>query len=155
MVTMEQIRELRRRTEAGVTECKHALTEAEGDVERAAALLRERGIREAERREERATRAGLVGSYVHHDGRLGALVEVGCETDFVARTEAFRTLVRHLAEQVAAVDSLGTTVDVEVLLGQPWVREPKVTVGELVREVASKVGEHVQVRRFARFDLET
>jgi elongation factor Ts len=102
-ITADAVRELRERTGAGMMDCKNALTEAEGDVERAVTLLRERGLAAAARKAGRDAREGLVGSYIHTGGRVGVLIEVNCETDFVARTDEFQRLVRDLAMQVAGL----------------------------------------------------
>jgi elongation factor Ts len=102
-ITAQQVKELRERTGAGFMDCKRALEEADGDLDRAAAILRERGLAAAARRADRAVREGLIGSYIHTGGRIGVLIEVNCETDFVARTEAFQQLVRNLAIQVAGM----------------------------------------------------
>jgi len=147
-ITLPELKELRERTGAGVLQCRSALEATEGDMERAEALLRERARSEAERRAGRAAGEGLVVSYIHHTGRLGALVELNCETDFVARTEDFRELARTVAEQVAGAAPEST----EALLEQPWIREPGRTVGELVQEIGGRLGEAVRVRRFARFE---
>jgi elongation factor Ts len=105
-ITADAVRELRERTGAGMMDCKNALTEAEGDVEKAVALLRERGLAAAARKAGREAREGLVGSYIHTGGRVGVLIEVNCETDFVARTDEFQRLVRDLAMQVAGLAPL-------------------------------------------------
>ena len=105
-VSVEQVRELREKTGAGVLECKNALTEASGDMDRALTLLRERGLAAASKKSGRPTREGTIGSYIHTGGKLGVLVEVNCETDFVARTDEFQELVRDLAMQVAASNPL-------------------------------------------------
>ena len=102
-ITADAVRELRERTGAGMMDCKNALTEAEGNVEKAVALLRERGLAAAARKAGREAREGLVGSYIHTGGRVGVLIEVNCETDFVARTDEFQRLVRDLAMQVAGL----------------------------------------------------
>lgn len=148
-ITLQDLKELRDRTTAGVLACRAALETAEGDMARAEEILREKARREAAKRESRAMGAGLVASYVHHTGRLGALVELTCETDFVARTDDFEALARHAAEQVAAT-APGT---LEALLAQPWIRDGARTVGDLVREAAGRLGENVQIRRFSRLDL--
>jgi elongation factor Ts len=163
-ITADAVKALRARTGAGVMDCRRALEEAGGDLERAAALLRERGLATAARKAGRATTEGVVEAYIHAGGRLGALVEVDCETDFVARTEDFRRLARELAMQVAATGPLYVSREAVpeddrsrpdlaqlVLLEQPYIRDPRRTVGDLVRETVAKVGENIQVRRFARF----
>jgi elongation factor Ts len=167
---VEQLKALRRRTEAAVGHCREALEAAGGDVERAVAYLREQAAAEAARRAEREVGEGVVGTYVHHTGKLAALVELNCETDFVARTDAFQRLAKQLAEQVAAaapqyVDraavpaALVEQVDAGkldawyrevVLLEQAWIREPDRTIGDLINEIAARLGERVRVRRFVR-----
>ena len=163
-VSASDIKELRERTGAGVMDCKKALDEADGDVERAIALLRERGATLAEKKAHRQTSQGLVECYIHAGGRIGAMVEVNCETDFVARTDAFKTLAHDLAMQVAATGPLavseddlpaGAEGDPEelVLLRQPFIKDPSRTIGDLVKEAIAQTGENVRIRRFARFEL--
>ena len=192
--TAKDVQELRARTGAGMMECKKALEENKGNIEQSIEYLRKKGIAKAEKRAGKATSEGMVGSYIHHNGKLGVLVEVNCETDFVARTDDFKNLVRAIAEHIAAAAPLGVDKDavpadkVEkerrifeeqvrssgkpenmidkivtgkieayykdvALLHQAWVREPKKTIGELVKEVAAKTGENIQVRRFVRYQL--
>lgn len=103
-ITAEQVKALRERTGAGMMECKAALTETGGNLEEAITVLRKRGLAQAAKRSGRATRQGMVGSYIHLGGKVGVLVEVNCESDFVARTEAFQTLVKEIAMQIAAAD---------------------------------------------------
>lgn len=163
-VTLEAIRELRDRTGAGIMDCKRALVDAEGDLDRAQAILHEKGIASVEKRASRATSEGLVESYVHSGGRIGAIVQVDCETDFVARTSVFKDLAHDVAMQVAAMTPLYLDIadipdgeDHEpaeaCLLQQPFIRDPAKTVQDLVTEAAAKLGENVRVRRFARFSL--
>jgi elongation factor Ts len=195
-ISITQIQELRRRTGAGITDCKHTLESTEGNMDAAVEELRKRGITKAAEREARKTTEGTLASYMHHNGRLAALVELNCETDFVARTDDFRTLAKQLAEHIAAAGPLAVDIDevpeeavaqrraeIEeqlrvsnkpehlhakildgkldafyrevVLVKQPWVREPKRTIGDLIKETSARVGEHVKVRRFARFEMET
>lgn len=162
-VSAQAVKALRELTGAGVMECKRALEEAGGDLERAKEILKERGLALAEKRAGRETAQGLIHAYIHHDGRVGALVEVNCETDFVARTDEFRALVQAVALQVAAMNPQyiseeemppGQGDPSELcLLSQPYVRDESRTVGDLVREVIAKTGENVRIRRFARFEL--
>ncbi len=162
-VSAQDVKALREMTGAGMMECKRALEEAGGDLERAKEILRERGMALAEKRAGRETAQGLVYAYVHHDGRVGALVEVNCETDFVARTDEFRALVQAVALQVAAMGPKyvseedmppGEGDPKELcLLSQPYIRDESRTIGDLVREVVAKTGENIRVRRFARFEL--
>ena len=163
-ISAADIKELREKTGAGVMDCKKALTEAGGDQTKAAAILRERGLSMAERKAHRSTEQGLVECYIHAGGRIGAMVEVNCETDFVARTDDFRALARDLAMQVAATGPLAVSkdelspntegpVEETCLLNQPYIRDPSRTVQDIVNDVIAKTGENVRVRRFARFEL--
>ena len=151
-ITVQQLRELRQRTGAGMLDCRQALEQVEGNMEHAIEYLRKQAAAEAAKRAARLTGEGQVGSYIHHDAKVGALVEVSCETDFVARTEDFRSLVRHVAEQIAATpaDALETAGS---LLAQPWIRDPSRTIGDLVNETSARTGENVRVRRFTRFRI--
>ncbi len=163
-VTAEDVRALRERTGAGVMDCKRALEEAHGDVEAAMALLEEWGAANAAKRSERETSQGLVECYIHAGGRIGAMVELNCETDFVARTDDFKTLAREVAMQVAAMSPLSISVEdlpsgaegdpaQLCLLRQLYIRDQSKTVEELVRETIAKTGENIRVSRFARFQL--
>jgi len=148
---VQQLKELRQRTGAGMLDCRQALEHAEGNMENAIEYIRRQAAAEAAKRAARITGQGQVGSYIHHDAKVGALVEINCETDFVARTEDFRTLVRYVAEQVAAAPA--DVTENESLLAQPWIRDPSRTIGDLVTETAARTGENVRVRRFARFGI--
>jgi elongation factor Ts len=163
-ISAADIKELREKTGAGVMDCKKALTEAGGDQAKATLILRERGLSMAERKAHRSTEQGLVECYIHAGGRIGAMVEVNCETDFVARTDDFRALARDLAMQVAATGPLVVSkdelspntegpVEETCLLNQPYIRDPSRTVQDIVNDVIAKTGENVRVRRFARFEL--
>jgi elongation factor Ts len=163
-ITADQIKALREITGAGIMDCKRALEQANGDLDEAQTFLREKGLSSAEKKASKVTEEGLVESYIHSGGRLGALVEVNCETDFVARTPEFKTLAHSLAMQVAAmaptyVDASDIPEDVEAnpqevsLLQQPFIKDQTVTVQDVLKETISKVGENVKVRRFARFSL--
>ncbi len=163
-VSTEAIKEVRDRTEAGILECQDALLEADGDIERAIEVLKCRGLAIAKKKAERIANEGLIEAYVHHTGRVGALVEVNCETDFVARTDEFKQLAHDLAMQVAAASpQFITTAEIPTeteldpqeacLLLQPFIKEPDKTVQEIIAETIAKVGENIKVRRFARFEL--
>ncbi len=153
----EQIKELREKTGAGIMECKRALEEG-GSMEQAEKLLKEWGVASAAKRAGREASQGIIDSYVHA-GRIGALIELNCETDFVARTDDFKTLAREIAMQVAAtnpsrITSQEESVDGDVpLLDQPYIRDPGKTVQELVNETIAKTRENIVIRRFARFEL--
>jgi elongation factor Ts len=193
-ITAQMVRELRERTGAPMMDCKAALSEASGDVENAIDVLRTRGLAKAAKKAGRATSEGVVGHYIHGGGRIGVLVEVNCETDFVARTDDFQSLVRDVAMHIAAADpqfvrreevtpevlekervifreqalasgkpqpvvdrivdgKIEKFYEEAVLLEQPFVKNPEITVGQLVAERIAKVGENIQVRRFARFKV--
>jgi elongation factor Ts len=162
-VTTEDIRKLREATGAGVMECKRALTEAQGDFERAAQLLKAQGATIAQKKADRVAAQGLVESYIHGGGRIGVLLEINCETDFVARSDDFRQLARDVAMQIAAMDPnrIGNEEDnpdgasdpQEVLLTQAFIRDPSMTVEDRINETVSRVRERIVVRRFARFEL--
>ncbi len=163
-ISADLVKKLRERTGAGVMECKRALEEAAGDLDRAAAVLQERGILMAEKKAHRETSQGLVECYIHAGGRLGAMVEVNCETDFVARTEDFKQLAYDLAMQVVASNPAfvseedlpeGAEGDPDelCLMRQPFIKDESRTVGDLIKEVIAKTGENIRVRRFARFEL--
>jgi elongation factor Ts len=161
---MELIKQLRERTSAGVMDCKRALEAGDWDLDRATAQLMEWGMASAEKRAGRVTAQGLVESYIHAGGRIGVIVEVNCETDFVARTEEFKALAHEIAMQVAASNpQVVSKTDMEegderpadqmALLEQPYIRDPSKTIRQLITETVAKTGENIQVRRFARFEL--
>jgi elongation factor Ts len=193
-ITAVLVKDLRERTGAGMMECKRALVEAKGDIAEAEVLLRKWGIASAGKKAARATKQGLIGSYIHAGGQLGVLVEVNCESDFVARTDDFKELVHDLAMHVAAADPQfvrkeDVTEDVlaketeiararalaegkpekildrivegrlakfyeEVcLLEQPFVKEPTLTIGQLVKTKIAKLGENITVARFVRLKV--
>jgi len=148
-VPKEDVQRLRSETGAGVMECKRALDETGGDFERAKALIKERGLAKVQKKSDRDAKEGVIESYVHSGNRIGAMVELSSETDFVARNQEFKDLAREIAMQVAAMDPK----NVEELLGQAYIRDASKTVGELVTTLAASTGENVRVRRFKRFQL--
>ena len=163
-VTAELIRTLRDRTGAGVMECKLALEASRGDMDQAADSLRLKGFAEVAKRADRATNQGLVEAYIHTGGRVGAMVELVCETDFVARTLEFKELAHDIAMQVAAMapEYLDETEIEEgdsrpvaqvSLLQQPFIKDNSSSVGDVIRELAAKLGENVRVLRFTRLAL--
>lgn len=145
----DAIQKLREVTGAGVMECKRALEDAGRDFERARALLAERGLLKAAEKGERATGAGSVHAYIHGGGRIGVLVEVRAESDFVVRSEPFQTLVKELAMQISAMDP----ETVEDFLAQPYIRDPEKTVEALIKETVARVGENIRVERFVRYEV--
>ena len=193
-ITAALVKQLRDSTGAGMMECKAALQEANGNIDDAVTILRKRGLAQAAKKVGRSTSEGQIGSYIHAGGKIGVLVEINCETDFVARTDEFQELVRDIAMHIAAADPRfvrreEVTADVlareravqrektlaegkpekvvdkivegrmekffadQVLLEQPFVKDPDKTVGDLVTAKVAKIGENIQVRRFSRFKL--
>lgn len=149
MATAQEVAKLRTETGAGVMECKKALQDAGGDYEKARSLIKERGLARAAKKSGREANQGVVESYIHGGGRIGALVELSSETDFVARNDDFKDLARNIAMQVAAMEP----TDVDELLTQPYIKDPGKTIGDLVTALAASTGENVHVRRIARFEL--
>jgi elongation factor Ts len=191
-ITADQVKQLRDRTGAGMMECKAALAEANGNMEEAVTLLRKRGLAQAATRAGRATAQGLIGCYIHMGGKIGVMVEVDCETDFVARTDAFQNLVKEVAMHIAAADpkwvrradvpaeavekeksiyraqmeasgkpanvldkiiegKLASFYTQFVLLDQPFIRDDKMTIGQLLAETTAKTGENITISRFTRY----
>jgi elongation factor Ts len=149
MVTIDQVKELREATGISISECKKALEEAGGDFGKAKDLLREWGKDVAGKKQAREVGEGLVEGYIHPTGRTGAMVQVKCETDFVARSDDFKNLCHELALQVASMDA----ENVEELLGQAYIRDTGKTIRDLVEESIAKLGENIVVERFIRFHL--
>ncbi len=147
-VPVEDIKKLRELTGVGITDAKKALVESAGDFDKALAAMRKKGLTKAEKRSEREARAGLIGTY-SHDGRIGVLVEVNCETDFVAKTDEFKELVKDLTLHITSMEPK----DEKDLLEQPFVKNPDQTVGDYVKEHIAKLGENIVVRRFNRMAL--
>ena len=186
------VKQLRDKTGAGMMECKAALSEANGNIDEAVTLLRKRGLAQAAKRAGRTTAQGMIGSYIHMGGKIGVLVEVNCESDFVARTDDFQNLVKEIGMHIAAADpkwvrrdevpaeavekekgiyraqmentgkpanvldkivegKLGSFYSQFVLLDQPSVRDPNVTIAQLVAQTSVKTGENITVSRFVRF----
>ena len=193
-ISPKDVSELRARTGAGMMDCKRALEESGGDMDKAVEILRKKGIAKAEKRAGRVASQGLVVSYIHHNQQVGVLLELNSETDFVARNEAFGQLARDIALHIASADPIGVNpedvpaemldrerriaeeqvaaegkpenirnkivegklkkfVAERTLLEQPFVRNDKITVGELIKEASGKLGEAISVRRFARFQI--
>ena len=148
-VDPKDVRRLRAETGAGVMACKRALEDAGGEYERAKELLKERGLSSVAKKADREAKEGAVAAYIHAGGRIGALVELSSETDFVARSPEFQRLAQEVAMQVAAMAPAG----VEELLGQVYIRDASKTVRDLVTAVAASTGENVRVRRIRRFAL--
>jgi elongation factor Ts len=160
-VDVKLVRTLRDQTGAGIMDCKEALEKSDGDLEKATLALRDKGVASATKRVGKDTKEGVIETYLHTGGRVGALVELGCETDFVARTAEFQKLAHDIAMQVAAMGPLYIDKD-EIeegddrppaqisLMQQPFIKNGSSSVGEMVRELAGKVGENIKVVRFSR-----
>jgi elongation factor Ts len=194
MTQLEQIKKLREQTGAGMTDVKKALEDAGWDMEKATTLLRERGALKAAKKADREAREGIIGSYIHHNQRVGVLVELNSETDFVARNEEFQRLAKDIAMHIAMANPRYVSIDEVsqedlekekaiyiqqllnegkpqniaekaaegrmkkfyeemVLLEQPFVKDEKVKVGELIKAAVAKIGENIQVKRFSRFEV--
>lgn len=147
-MNIEDIKKLREETGAGIADCKEALKQSSGDLAKAKQWLKQRGLDKASAKTEREVKAGIVEVY-SHVGKVGVLVEVLCETDFVARTEDFKNLAHELALQIASMNP----VSVEELLSQEYIRDNSLTVEQLIKSVIGKVGENIQVGRFERIAL--
>jgi len=193
-ITAAMVKTLRDATGAGMMECKAALKEANGSIEEATTILRKRGLAQATKKAGRSTNEGLIGHYIHMGGKIGVLVEVNCESDFVARTEDFQNLTREIAMHIAAASpqyvrreevpadildrergiyrgqmegqnkpaavidkivegKLNSFYEQVCLMDQPSVRDPKVTIGQLVTQAIAKMGENIAIPRFTRFKL--
>ena len=167
-IPIETVKEVRSRTNVGIADCNKALLEVGGDIEKAIEFLKQRGAAIAEAKKDAAATEGIVDAYIHHTRRVGALVELNCETDFVARTPEFKDLAHDLAMQVAAAapqfltsEEMPAETEAEseadpqtvCLLNQPFIKDPTRTVQEIIAETIAKVGENIKVRRFARFEL--
>jgi elongation factor Ts len=146
-ISAKVVQELRQKTGAGMMDCKKALKENDGDMEKSIDWLRQKGIASAGKKSDRIAAEGLVDTYIQPGGRVGVLLEVNCQTDFVARNEAFKTLVKNLAQQAA------TAENVESLMAQPYIEDKSVTVEEFIKQAIAKLGENMQVRRFVKFAL--
>ncbi len=144
----ELVKQLRDETGAGVMDCKKALEEAQGDLDKAKEIIQEKGLIKATKRAGRDTGAGILESYIHNN-RVGVLLELRCETDFVARSDDFKNLAHNLVMHIAALNPK----DIEALLEQPFVKDESQTVDQLVKSVAAKTGENTQIERFCRYEI--
>ncbi len=160
-VDVKLVRTLRDQTGAGIMDCKEALEKSDGDMEKAVQALREKGVASATKRVGKDTNEGVIETYLHTGGRVGAMVELGCETDFVARTEEFQKLAHDICMQIAAMGPVYIDADeIEegddrppaqvALMLQPFIKNGSASVGEMVKELAGKVGENIRVVRFSR-----
>jgi elongation factor Ts len=193
-ISAEMVKQLRAKTGAGIMDCKQALSDCDGDMEKAVDFLRKKGLATAQKRAGRETSEGTVQSYIHMGGKIGVLVEVNCESDFVAKTDDFLEFTKNIAMHIAAANPLGLTsedipeevvererqiyrdqalemgkpekmldkiVDGKInkfykescLMSQPYIRDPKLTVTDVLNDVIAKIGENIQISRFARFQI--
>ena len=148
MVSIEQIKRLRSETGISVIECKKALEKAQGDINLAKEILRKRGKEFAEKKMKRETKEGLITTYLHPNKKIGVLLELGCESDFVAKSEEFQKLAHELCLQIAAMNP-----EENVLLSQPWIRDETKTMGDLIADYIAKLGENIIVKRFVRYEI--
>ncbi|MBD2610187.1 MAG: translation elongation factor Ts [Nostoc sp. ZfuVER08] len=146
-ISAKLVQELRQKTGAGMMDCKKALKETDGNIDEAIDWLRKKGITSAGKKSDRIAAEGLVDTYIEPGGRVGVLIELNCQTDFVARNEAFKALVKNLAKQATTADS------VESLLAQPYIEDQSVTVDEFIKQTIGTLGENIQLRRFIKFEL--
>jgi len=158
------IKELRDQSGAGIMACRNALVETEGDMEKALEVLKQQSVYKVEKKTTRTASQGLVETYIHTGGRIGAMVEVNCETDFVARTDEFKELAHYLAMQVAALNPQFTSKEeipeeddsepeTVCLLLQPFIKDPDQSIQDIINEAIAKTGENIKVNRFARFEV--
>lgn len=163
-ITTEIVKDLREKSGAGIMDCRNALKSTDGNMEKALEILKEKGLLKAQKKAERATGSGLVECYVHTAGRIGAMVEINCETDFVARTDLFKDLAHCIAMQVAAMAPVcvskenapegGEAIpDEDCLLLQPYIKDPTKLIKDVIAETIAKTGENIKVRRFSRYEL--
>lgn len=148
-ISIDRIKKIREETGAPVVGIKRALEEAFGDEKKAKEILRKEGFERAEKKAEREIKAGQVFAYTHHSGKVGAMVALGCETDFVARTDEFQNLGKEIAMQVASMKPK----DLNDLLAQEYIREPGKTMADLIKEIVAKTGENIQVISFDRSEI--
>ena len=148
MVNIDLLKKLRNETLVSLADCRKALEESKNDYKKALEVLRKSGLEKAAKKSERVTSQGIIDSYIHQNGKVGVLIEVSCETDFVARTDVFKNLVHEICMQVAAMNPK----DVKTLLAQEYIRDSSKTIKVLVKEIIAKLGENVVVKRFQRFE---
>lgn len=148
-VDIEQLKKLREETGAGIADCRSALEEARGDFEKAKEIIRQKGLDKAASKAERDVKAGVVEAYIHSGNKIGAIVSLACETDFVARTDEFKHLVHEIAMQIASMDPESA----EDLLKQPYIRDNSITIEELIKQEVAKLGENIQVLSFSRHQV--
>lgn len=148
-VDIKLLKQLRNDTQASIADCRKALEESNGDYKKALEWLKKHGIEKAEKKSERSTSQGLIESYIHQNGRVGVILEVLCETDFVARTDEFKKLSHEIAMQIVAMNPK----DINTLLKQEYIRDSSMTIQSLIKSAIGKLGENIVVKRFQRFEV--
>jgi len=149
MINANQVKQFREKTGASIMECKKALKESNGDEKKALNLLNQRGKNIALKKSERKAKEGIIDSYIHSDKKMGVLLELNCETDFVARNEEFKKLAHDIAIHIAGMNSK----DEKSLLKEPFVKNPEITIKDLIEEKISKLGENIKIGKFMRYEL--
>lgn len=149
MISAEAVKKLREKTGASMMECKNALEGSGGDEAAAEEILRKRGAEIADKKSERQTKSGLISSYLHSNQKIGVLLQLDCETDFVAKNEIFKELSHEICLHIAAVGPQNN----EELLSQPFIKDPSKTVRDLIKETVGRLGENIKLNKFARFEL--
>ncbi len=148
MITIDQVKKLREETGVSISECKKALEEAKGEIEKAKEILKAWGKDLAQKKREREVKAGIIESYIHPNKKIGAMIELHCETDFVAKNPDFQKLAHELCLQIAAINPEETP-----FFSQPWIRDETKTIKDLVDEYIAKFGENIIVKRFIRYEI--
>ncbi len=149
MVDIKLIKQLREKTGGGIADCKKALEEAKNDLKKAAELLQKWGIQKSAKKADRETRQGIVESYIHGNGRVGVLLTLFCETDFVSQNNEFKKLAHEIAMQIASMNPKTN----EELLDQPYIRDAKMKISELIKSVIGKIGENIRLGEFVRYEI--
>lgn len=150
MSSVEKIKKLRDKTAVSIAECKKALNETDGDLEEAEKLLKERGEKVSNKRADKATSEGLIDAYIHANGKVGVLLELGCETDFVAKSDDFKELAHELCLQIAAVDPEEVK---ESFKEQPWIKDQEKTIEDLTNKYIAKLGEKIIIKKYTRYQI--
>jgi elongation factor Ts len=149
VVTIEKIKNLRDKTGVSISECKKALEEAKGNIDLAKEILKKKGKKFAQKQSEREVKEGLIATYLHPDKQIGVILELNCETDFVARSEDFQKLAHELCLQIAAMNPQ----DADSLFSQPWIKDETKSVKDLIDSYIAKLGENIVVKRFTRYEI--
>jgi len=149
MISIDQVKQLRKKTNFSIMECKKALEETKGDEKKALKILEKRGAEKAVKKSNREAKQGLIEAYIHNNGKIGVIMELNCETDFVARNEEFKQLAREIAMHIAAMNPK----DSEELLSQSFIKDEEKTIQDLVTEAVGKLGENIKIGKFVRLEI--